>query len=415
MKKGKLFYGWIIVAVAIIIVGTGTFFSMNAFSLFVTPLTTELGLTVTSVMLCSTIGSYINSFISPVIGKLLDQKGLRFTGTICGLTMGIGYLVLSFAKSFAVLCVGYCVLNVTCIGPMFTSAICSKWFKKYSGLANGIISAGAGLFVTFLSPVIAKIILTGGVGKAYLFSGACLIVTVSLVSLIFLRNSPEEMGQYPDGAEAPAEAKKGGAPVLTGYTVQEAMKTAGFWLVVVGFATYMFADLSVFRTYVANIQAKGFDALTAAGCASVFGIVCVAAKLIYGYLTDKISIKACMIVGWCCLIGCCLISLPLNANSSTPMLYAFVALLAFGHSCWPPLFMKYLMYTCGVKHFGTVYGTGFMMFNLISSLGPLFTGAMFDRNGSYNTAYIVLAVSLVVSIILLAMVKKGAYDNKAAN
>lgn len=106
------------------------------------------------------------------------------------------------------------------------------------------------------------------------------------------------------------------------------MKTPGFWLVVVGFSTYMFADLSVFRTYVANIRAKGFDALTAAGCASIFGIVSVAAKLIYGYLTDKISIKNCMIIGWCCLIGCCLMSLVLSAESSMAMLYAFVGLLA---------------------------------------------------------------------------------------
>lgn len=414
MKNHKLFYGWIIVAVAIVIVGTGTFFTMNAFSLFVTPLTQELGLSVTSVMLCSTIGMYVNSFISPMIGKLIDQKGLRFAGTVCGLTMGIGFLVLSFAKNFAVLCIGYCIVNVTCIGPMFTSAICSRWFKKYSGLANGIISAGAGLFVTFLSPVIAQIILNDGIGKAYFFSGACLFVTVGLVSLIFLRNTPEEMGQYPDGAKAPAQAKKGGAPVLTGYTVQEAMKTPGFWLVVVGFTTYMFADLSVFRTYVANIQAKGFDALTAAGCASIFGIVSVAAKLIYGYLTDKSSIKNCMIIGWCCLIGYCLMSLVLSAESSMAMLYAFVGLLAFGHSCWPPLFMKYLMYTCGVKHFGSVYGTGFMLFNLISSLGPIFAGAMFDASGSYNTAYMIFAGSLVVSMFLLAMVKKGNYDEAAA-
>lgn len=71
--------------------------------------------------------------------------------------------------------------------------ICSRWFKKYSGLANGIISAGAGLFVTFLSPVIAQIILNDGIGKAYFFSGACLLVTVGLVNLLFLRNTPEEI------------------------------------------------------------------------------------------------------------------------------------------------------------------------------------------------------------------------------
>lgn len=75
--------------------------------------------------------------------------------------------------------------------------------------------------------------------------------------------------------------------------------------------------------------------------------------------------------------------------------------------------MKYLMYTCGVKHFGSVYGTGFMLFNLISSLGPIFAGAMFDASGSYNTAYMIFAGSLVVSMLLLAMVKKGNCDEVA--
>lgn len=76
--------------------------------------------------------------------------------------------------------------------------------------------------------------------------------------------------------------------------------------------------------------------------------------------------------------------------------------------------MKYLMFTCGVKHFGAVYGTGFMLFNLVSSLGPIFAGAMFDASGSYNTAYMIFAGSLVVSMLLLAMVKKGNYDKVTA-
>lgn len=411
MKK-QFFYGWVIVAAAIFIVGTGTFFHMNAFSLFLNPLSEELGLSITSIMLCSTIGGYVNSFLTPVFGKIIDQKGIRFAGTLCGLIMAAAYLVLSFARNFTVLCLGYIIMNMTCIGPMFTSVICSKWFKKYTGLVNGIISAGAGLFVTILSPVISKTILGSGVSGAYLSCAAIIVVTVALLSLVFLRNSPQEMGQYPDGAKAPAEEQGSAAKgtELQGFTLKEAMRTAGFWLVVIGFLTYMFADLSLFRTYVAHIQSKGFDPLTAAGCASFFGLISIAAKLIYGYLSDKIPIKICTVIGWGCLIACCLAGLNISAGTSSTFLYVFVGLLAFGHSCWPPLFMKFIMYTCGVKHFSTVYGTGFSIFNIISMFGPIFAGAVFDLQGSYNTAYTVFIGCIAVSIVLLMLVKPGDFS-----
>ena len=53
-----------------------------------------------------------------------------------------------------------------------------------------------------------------------------------------------------------------------------------------------------------------------------------------------------------------------------------------------------------------------MIFNLGSMYGPVFAGAMIDAKGSYNTAYIIFAVSVAVGLLLLMIVKKGNFEKK---
>ena len=418
MKK-KIFYGWIITAAAFGIIGLGTFFTINAFGLFVSPIVNGLGVPVASVTLCATIMTFVVAITGSVAGKLVDLKGIKAAAITGSIALALALIVLGLSRNMFSFYIGYALMGIPCaiLGPLLTSAVCAKWFVKYRGLANGIISAGAGFFATFCSPITAKLIVDNGYSKTY-FLLLIPAFIVLVLSLIFLRNSPEDMGLLPDGEAATNTDKintQGSAFKPEGLTLKEAVKTSGFWLVTIGFTVYMIGDLSIYQTYNANLQSIGFDPLIAAGVVSMVGLSSIPAKILYGFITDKISIKTASALGFLCLACAALLTTQLTSSSSKVLLVLFAVLMACGHGCWPILFMKYVIYTCGAKHIGSVYGAAFMIFNLGSMFGPVLAGAMYDAQGTYATAYIIFAACAIVALMMLMLVKKTEFNGGEKN
>ena len=342
MKK-KLYYGWIMTAAAFVVIGLGTYFSINSFGIYVAPVVKDLGIPVASFTLCATIMAFMIAISGSFAGKIVDKKGIKFTAVLGALIMALGYIILGLAKSLPLFYVGYALIGVTCsiLGPLLTSSFCARWFVKYRGLVNGIISAGGGLFATICAPLLAKSIVAGGYSKTY-FMCLIAVAVILVVTLIFFRDKPEDMGLYPDGADAPA-GKAEAKVEMPGFTLKQAVKTSGFWLVSIGFIAYMFADLAIFQTYNANIQSVGFDPILAASVVGICGLAQIPAKILYGFITDKISIKASTVIGFGFLIAAALLTVTFTPQTSKGILYLFAVLFAFGHGCWPPLFMKYVL------------------------------------------------------------------------
>ncbi|MBF7097674.1 MFS transporter [Alkalibacter mobilis] len=408
----KLYYGWIMTAVAFIFIGLGTYFTIMNFGLFVAPVVSDLGVSVTSFVFSATVFQFVTAIGASFVGKIVDKKGIRFSALLGTAILAIGYVILGTAKIMPIFYLGYGFLGLAAAitGPLLTSAIAARWFVKYRGLVNGIISAGSGFIAMFAAPIVAKSIIGRGYSTTYFL---CLIpvIVMLMLAIIFIKNKPEDIGQFPDGVKSIIEKDNQVKVEMPGLTLSEAIKTSGFWIVTIGFAVYMFADLSMFQTYNANIQSRGFDPILAAGVVSVFGLSQIPAKIIFGFLTDKISIKIATLFGLACLVAAALLTTTFTSSTSVSVLYLFAVLFSFGHGCWPPLFMKYIIYTCGAKQIGAVYGFGFMVFNLVAMFGPTVTGVMFDVMGTYNGAYSIHAICVVVAFVLLMFAKKGEFDH----
>ena len=59
----------------------------------------------------------------------------------------------------------------------------------------------------------------------------------------------------------------------------------------------------------------------------------------------------------------------------------------------------------GLKSHGLVFGTLSLGFTVGASLGPLMTGFIFDINGSYKLAFIILAAIGVIGIAFTAFLR----------
>src|SRR6476646_9740425 len=101
------------------------------------------------------------TWVQPLDGWLIDRLGPRGFISAAGLLCGLGWAGLGYATTIPMLYVLYCVAG---IGAAFVYSGCIgsalKWFTERRGLASGIIAAGfgggAGLFIPFISWVIAN-------------------------------------------------------------------------------------------------------------------------------------------------------------------------------------------------------------------------------------------------------------------
>ena len=91
-----------------------------------------------------------------------------------------------------------------------------------------------------------------------------------------------------------------------------------------------------------------------------------------------------------------------HAASDTGM-YSFAALLGFGSgaalTCWHATVANYF----GPAAFPSILGTQMPFSNMVAAASPFLVGLAYDAQGSYTTAfYIVATVSFIAAVLLLA-------------
>jgi len=403
MPKKKFFYGWIVALGACVAGGMMLYMSINSISLFVAPATAELGVTATAFLVCATLRSLGNVLSGPVSGKLLDAKGIRYTMVLFGFIMAAGYGVLAVSKNLPLFYVGYFIVGIGS-GPAisFSNALCARWFHKNRGLANGIVTAGNGLISFVLSPALASVIAVRGCGQAYgLVVGLLLVCTVG-ITLLVIRNDPSDMGLLPDGGTETAAADPSGKNILPGLTMKEIYKTKSFWLLAFGLGAFNICSLGIVQTWNASFQSLGVNAVQVAFAASLYGIACIPAKMLYGTLTDRISLKTVTVIGFG-IFTLASVVLGIQRNASITMLYVFAVLFALGNSSWQPLFIKYIVHCFGLKSVGEASGVVGTFMNAGGMIGPLIAGAFFDLRGMYGAAYLLFALITAVCCCVLLL------------
>ena len=93
-------------------------------------------------------------------------------------------------------------------------ATISRWFVKRRGLMSGLVQSGAGIGGFIISPMSGWLISAHGWRTTYGVLGVISLIGM-VVSGLFLRRDPRDVGLLPDGAEAECAAggnRPGGRP-----------------------------------------------------------------------------------------------------------------------------------------------------------------------------------------------------------
>ena len=202
-KRRRFFYGWYIVGVAILVNIAGTFAFSSTLSIFLKPITEELGVTRGAFSLIRTFEIGIAAMIVPLLGPWLDRHGGRGILVLGVLMEGTGLLLSSLVHSFWQFVLVRCSLVIAgeaLLGSLVINVTIAQWFVRNRGRAMGIANLGTGIAKLGIPLIAASLFVLVGWRGTWAVFGIIAPILVVAPALIFIRRRPEDMGLQPDGA-----------------------------------------------------------------------------------------------------------------------------------------------------------------------------------------------------------------------
>src|SRR5271165_841696 len=214
----KIFYGWIIVGVGIVItcVGMGTMMSLGV---FLEPISQAMGWSRAGISIAGTLNFLAMGIGAFLWGALSDRIGTRAVVMAGGVILGLGVAAASQATTLT----GFQIIFGLSVGLAAGSfyvpliALTTRWFTEHRSLAVALVSAGLALGSAVIAPLARWIILNHDWRQALLVLAA-IALAVIVPSALLLRQPPV----------APREAGPAIGGVAATMTVAQALRTPQF-------------------------------------------------------------------------------------------------------------------------------------------------------------------------------------------
>nr|UWI49357.1 MFS transporter [Clostridioides difficile] len=403
-KSGKGFFkGWLVVFAGLILMISVYGIVNNCASLFIKPVTEDLGFSRSEFSLYYTVIALSTMVIALFMGKLAKKFKIKNIMLVGCVLAGIGYIGYSYANSIYVFYLMSVFsglgLGMTTLTPL--SIIISNWFVEKRGLALGLTFMGSGVGGMIFNPVANYIILNYGWRQSYLVLGIIILVTTIPIVLIFMSEKPSDKGLLPYGYENSSKSVLDTS--AKGVMLGEAVKTKIFWIMVVGLVLITIIAMGVQMHIASYLTDIGYSPTFAASVISINMGVVILGKILLGYIFDKVGCeKGVIFVGLQVFLGV----LALLFASKYPAIIVFIICWGIGNcmgTIVPALITSEIF---GKKDYSTIVGVVNAVVLLGAALGSAVTGKLYDMSGGYTLAwmtYLILTV-IMVGLILISLV-----------
>ena len=398
-RNPRFFYGYIVVAAALLIV-TIAHGAQYTFGIFFKPILTEFGWTRGVTSGAFSLYLVLWGFLSIFVGKLNDSFGPRIIMIVCGFFLGLGYLLMSQISVIWQLYLFYGLIIAIGMSGAWVPLISTipRWFVKRRGMMTGIVTSGSGIGTILLSLVASRLISDHGWRLSYIIVGSGVLVLLMLAAQ-FLRRDPHQTGQLPYGMSEVEEESLNLPP--GGFSLQEAIHTSQFWMVCAIFFSYGFSLYTIMVHIVPHATELGVSSVIAANIVAIIGGVNAVGRIIIGSTGDRIGTKRCLIISFI-LIAVALVWV--MAADKVWMFYLFAVLFGFGYGGLATLESPLVAELFGLRSLGVIIGTVMFSFTMGGAIGPVLAGSIFDTTSSYQIAFLICAginaVGLIASLIL---------------
>ncbi|MEX0805462.1 MAG: MFS transporter [Candidatus Binatia bacterium] len=427
-QPSSFFYGWYIVGVAILVNIAGTFAFSSTLSIFLKPITEELGVSRGAFSLIRTFEIGVAAMIVPLLGPWIDRHGGRGILVLGVLMEGTGLLLSSLVRDFWQFVLVRCSLVIAgeaLLGSLVINVTIAQWFVRKRGRAMGIANLGTGIAKLGIPLLAASLFVLVGWRGTWAVFGIVAPLLVVAPALIFIRRRPEDMGLRPDG-EAPLKrseklpatgetrstARRRSLTAERLWSRSEALRLPTFWLLVItfGIASVGIAGLNLhIFSYITDI---GYSPLIAASFMSTIALTQLGSTLVWGALADRFDVRKVSCVQFL-IQGVGLVV----ATSSADIRLVYAGFFLYGTGLAGSFVLREVIWAnfFGRASLGTVRGLSLFFSHLFAASGAPFFGFLHDRMGSYNLSFTIFSCALFTSSVLILLVKPPQKRSPSVN
>ena len=360
--------------------------ALFSYGLFFASFEAEFGWSRTLLSAASSLAFLMMGFLAMVGGRLNDRFGPRRVLSVTGVLYGLGFALVSqitapwqlFAIFATFIGIGLGTHDVVTLGTI------ARWYDRRRGIMSGVIKVGTATGQIVVPPITALLIISLGWRSALLVIGLTAAVLL-LSAALMMRSPPTRASDQPTAQD--------------GDSLAEVRRNLVFWrLCAVQFLVFP-AMMSIPLHFPVHGTDLGMSKSTAAQLLSVIGFSSIAGRLSVGALVDRIGGKN----SYALCIAFFMAGLFSFVFITTPMpLFVATALYGFGHGGLFTVVSPTVAAYFGMRAHGAIFGTILFFGTLGGAVGPILVGLAFDRTGSYQPAFIALAVAAALGLVLVA-------------
>ena len=190
-------------------------------TLFVNPMRNATHWETASIQVAFTIMIFVNTWLAPVEGWVVDRYGPRFVVMLGGLMAALSWVMNSRAESLQSLYVA-AVIGGVGIGCVFGTCMGSalKWFPDRRGFAAGMIAAGYGLGSAVTVIPLARMIQSSGYRRTFLVFGLIQGLSIFVLGALLAKPVVPAVRSLSRRIQQGAE-----------FTPSQTLRTGVFWMI----------------------------------------------------------------------------------------------------------------------------------------------------------------------------------------
>src|SRR5579875_1302127 len=359
-------------------------------------------------IILSAFGWSYAAFQLPV-GALLDKVGVKWLNRIGGIIWSIATFMTALVSGMGLIILSRVLLGVA-EAPVFPAAskATGYWFPvRERGLATSLFDAAAKFSNVIGTPLIAWAVTQWGWKGGFWFTGI-LSVLYLIAYWIFYRDpkearlSPEEAQLLREGGAQEVGEAEGGV----GRNLAYLLRQRKVWGLTLGFAAYGYS-FYLFLTWLPGYLEKQMHmSILKSGwyTAGPWLVATITDLLIGGWLVDKLIQrghdvtrvrKTVLVIGM--ILGLAVIPAAFTSNPNVAVIWIAIALGGLAFSAPIGWSIPSLIAPKGTV--GTVGSIMNFINNLMSIVAPIVTGFVVQRTGSFESAFVIAGIVLVLGIL----------------
>lgn len=393
----RFHYAWVICAGTALLMLCNMGFAYNLFTYYFPFLVAE-GISHSQISDLFAIRSMFALVGTFFVRQFVKKFRLRLGSALSVLCLTASSLLFAFGRTYSAYAAAALFAGLSyCFGTtIMTSYLIKNWFQKRRGLALGLASASSGIVPIVFPSVVNHFVAHFGLHETFLIEAGFTCVLAGIVYII-VRDTPEELGMTPYGTDVESVKNRKEEVAYGGYHDKgtEALLVAAMFLIGCSGAVFC-GHMSVV------ITSSGYSADVAALAFSVYGVLLLISKFVFGHCADSWgTLPASLVFGFPVIVSYFL-PLFMDGVSELPC-YIMMALFGIGSSMmvvgptlWAYDFSTARQYEAAMQRYMIFFEIG----GVIASAIP---GRIYDLTGEYASSFFGGGVLILISVGLLIL------------